>query len=667
MKEIKVALIGTPNVGKSTIYNALTKNHEHTGNWAGKTVKYTCGQCSYQDTLYTFYDLPGTYSLISKSKEETVATDFICFDSFDVAVVVCDATSLNKGISLALQTKEICKKVVVCINLIDEALKKGMEIDYQLLSKNIDCPVVKTSARDNVGLNNLLYAIKIVEEKDYLNLDYGILNKEIDLLIKDINIDSINPKWVILRYLENNKHYINKFNSLGVNIEQNKLKNIHDNLKNVDVSLEIVVNISKKVKNVLKDVVLYKNNNYDKKLRKIDKILTSKLFGIPIMLLMLFLIFYITIVGANYPSGLLFNFFSSLEDNLFNFFQFIHLPNQITDLLINGVYKTLYWVVSVMMPPMLIFFPLFTFLEDLGVLPRIAFNMDRAFMKCRACGKQSLTMCMGLGCNAVGVTGARIIDSKRERLIAILTNVFVPCNGKFPTLIAIITMFLVGLNSKFGSLFSAFILTLFIALGIFITFVVSYILSKTLLKGMPSSFTLELPSYRMPKLWDTIIYSIKNRAIFVLGRAIKVAIPAGVIIWIVANLKFNGVSILSYLIDFFNPFGVMLGLDGVIILALILGFPANEIVIPAMLMCYLRTNSLIDYGSLNELKDILLLNGWTLKTAFSFLILMMFHYPCSTTMLTIKKETNSLFYTFLAFIIPCIVGILLALIINFIY
>ena len=657
MKEIKVALIGTPNVGKSTIFNVLTKSNVHTGNWAGKTVEFTSGQCSYEKVLYTFYDLPGTYSLISKSKEEVVATDFICFSSFDVAVVVCDATSLNKGINLVLQTREICKKVVVCVNLIDEAIKKGINIDFELLSKNLGLPVIKTNARDNEGLSNLLNAINTVEAKDYLDIDYKNLNKNINNLVKGIDINYINPKWIALRYLENNSYYINKFNRLGISLKTCETDNL-------DVSLEIVNYINSEINKILKNVITYKNKDYDKKRYKIDKILTSKIFGIPIMLLMLFIIFYITIVGANYPSKLLFSMFSSFENILFNVLEFIHLPNFLIDLIVNGCYKTLYWVVSVMMPPMLIFFPLFTFLEDLGVLPRIAFNMDKAFMKCNTCGKQSLTMCMGLGCNAVGVTGARIIDSKRERIIAILTNVFMPCNGKFPTLIAVITMFLVGINKSYSGLLSALILTLFIGLGILITFIISFILSKTILKGTPSSFTMELPPYRVPKIWTTIWYSLKNRALFVLGRAIKVAIPAGIIIWCIANLKIGNNSILQSLINILNPLGKFIGVDGVIILALILGLPANEIVVPIMLMCYLESNTLIDYNSLNEFKNILILNGWNIKIALSFLILMFFHFPCSTTLLTIKKETNSLYYTFLAFIIPTLIGILLCLFIN---
>ena len=613
---------------------------------------------------YLIYDLPGTYSLISKSKEEVVATDFICFENFDVAVVVCDATSLEKGINLVLQTREIAKKVVVCVNLVDEAKKKGITIDFQLLEHNLGCPVVSTSAREKQGLDNLLEKIRDVREQELEVINYGVLESEINRVCGDIKDNFLNKRWVALRILENNKHYNEKFNELDLIINDKKIRQARVNLNNVDVSLEIVINIMKEVKRKLKNVVTFNIVNYDKKERKIDKILTSKIWGIPIMLLMLFVIFYITISGANYPSSLMFNFFASLENKIFNFLEFIHLPNLICELVVNGVYKTLYWVVSVMLPPMLIFFPLFTFLEDLGVLPRIAFNMDRSFQRCQACGKQALTMCMGIGCNAVGVTGARIIDSKRERILAILTNVFMPCNGKFPSLIAIITMFFVGFNKSVDTLICALILTGFITLGIGVTFIVSYILSKTILKGMPASFTLELPPYRMPKIWDTIWYSVKNRAIFVLGRAIKVAIPAGIVIWIVANLIINDLPLLTYLTQFLNPLGLILGVDGVVILALILGFPANEIVIPIMLMSYLQTSTLIDFENLVELKMILVANGWTIKTAICFLVLMLYRFPCSTTLLTIKKETNSNFYTFLAFLIPTLIGIAMCLIIN---
>ena len=658
MKEIKVALVGTPNVGKSTIYNALTHNHEHTGNWAGKTVGVTKGECDYLDCKYIFYDLPGTYSLISKSKEEVVATDFIVFEDFDVAVVVSDATSLDKGINLVLQTKEICKNVVVCINLVDEAKKKGMTINYDLLEQRLGCRVVPTSARDKIGLEDLLDAINESKPQEYLDISYGVLDEPIKELMTTIKTEKYNPKWIALKILEDNTYYIHKLKKLGFMIPSYKI--------DIDVHLEVAIKLAREVKKILKEVITYQKDSYDKT-RKIDRILTSKIWGIPIMLGILFICFYITIIGANYPSSWLFSFFSSLEKPLTNFLEFILLPSGFIDLLVNGVYKTLYWVVSVMMPPMLIFFPMFTFLEDLGVLPRIAFNMDRAFSKCKACGKQALTMCMGIGCNAVGVTGARIIDSKRERLIAILTNIFMPCNGKFPSLIAIITCFFVGLNKTYGTFLCALILTGFIALGITLTFLVSYILSKTILKGEPSSFTLELPPYRMPKLWDTIKYSVRERAIFVLGRAVSVAIPAGVLIWIVANIEIQGIPILTYLVNFLDPLGLLLGLDGVILLALILGFPANEIVVPIMLMCYLNTSTLIDMDNLNVLKDILVSNGWTIKTALSFIILFMYRFPCSTTLLTIYRETNSKFYTFLSVVVPMSIGVVLCLIINLLF
>ena len=659
MKRIKVVLVGTPNVGKSSIYNAFTHNHEHTGNWSGKTVGVSRGECEYLDTRYIFYDLPGTYSLISKSKEEVVATDFIVFQDFDVAVVVCDATSLNKGIHLAVQTREICPNVVVCINLIDEAEKRGITIDKKLLEERLGSRVVLVSAKKKFGLSDLLFAINESKSQDYLKLDYGVLNDSIDDISKNLDTNQYNKRWIALKILENNQSYINQFINLGI-VKKDFVKK-----QDLDVHLEVCIHISKKVKEILRDVVNIPR--VDEKTRKIDKILTSKRWGMPIMLLFLFVIFYLTIVGANYPSSLLFSFFSSLEAPIMNFLEFLSLPNFLVDLLVHGVYKTLYWVVSVMMPPMLIFFPIFTFLEDLGVLPRIAFNMDRAFSKCRACGKQALTMCMGIGCNAVGVTGARIIDSKRERFIAILTNVFMPCNGKFPSLIAIITIFFVGLDQVYGAFYCALILTGFLFLGILLTFLVSFILSKTILKGEPSSFTLELPPYRMPNVWASIWYSIKNRAIFVLGRAVKVAIPAGVLIWVIANVSIHGVPVLTYLVNALNPIGIFLGLDGVILLALILGFPANEIVVPILLMCYLNTSTLIDMDNLSMLKDILVENGWTIKTALCFLILFLYRFPCSTTLLTIHKETGSKFYTFLSVLIPLLVGVSLCIIINFVF
>ena len=383
------------------------------------------------------------------------------------------------------------------------------------------------------------------------------------------------------------------------------------------------------------------------------------------MLLFLGLIFLLTIKISNYPSEWLFSLFAKLEEILKGCLVDLRVPKIISDMLINGVYKVTTWVISVMLPPMMIFFPLFTLLEEFGYLPRIAFNLDGVFRRCSSCGKQSLTMAMGFGCNCVGITGARIIDSKRERLIAILTNCFIPCNGKFPTIIAIITMFFVGLNTSFKSLIlSTGILLLIVLLGVFMTFLISKVLSKTLLAGYPSSFVLELTPYRRPRIVKTFITSIFDRTLFVLFRAITVAIPAGFIIWLLANIDIGGVSILNNLVNFFDPFGRLFGVDGVIIVAFILGFPANEIIMPIILMCYLNTGTLVEYNSLIELKTLLIDNGWTIMTAISVIILFIMHYPCSTACLTIKKETDSWWYTFLACLIPTICGLLICFVIN---
>ena len=393
--------------------------------------------------------------------------------------------------------------------------------------------------------------------------------------------------------------------------------------------------------------------------RKIDKILTNKITSIPIMLLMLMFIFYLTITFSNYPSEILFSWFSKLEECFLTFFENIHAPLWVSSLLIGGIYKTLSWVVAVMLPPMAIFFPLFTILEDLGILPRIAFNLDKGFQKCCACGKQALCMMMGFGCNAAGVIGTRIIDSKRERLIAILTNNLVPCNGRFPTIIVMISMFLIGVNNKFHSFYQSFILILVIIISILMTFLVSYLLSKTLLKGMPSSFTLELPPYRKPQFIKVIVRSIFDKTLHVLSRAIIVTIPAGLMIWLLANIQIGDVSILMHIENFLDPFGKLIGLDGVILASFLLGFPANEIVIPIMIMSYLSLGTITGYSSVSVLKELLINNNWTLLTAINMIIICLFHFPCSTTCLTIKKETGSIKWMIYAMVIPTIIGILL--------
>ncbi len=673
-----VALIGNPNVGKSTVFNALTGMHQHTGNWPGKTVSLASGMFKYNNNTYEMYDLPGTYSLIAHSEEERVARDAIMYDKHDVTIVVCDATCLERNLNLVLQILEITKDVIVCVNLLDEAKKKHIEIDLELLSKKLGVPVVGCTARSKQGLDQLLEKIEKVATKQIKEtptkvrynriIEEGI--KEIVEALKPLNNTKIENRFIAIKLIDDDEiirkdlyKYLKISNKKKLErlVSKTRVKLLDSDIKLDELKDEIVKKIVLKAEEIASSTTTYKDSNYQKRTTKIDRFLTNKLTGIPVMLLLLIVVFYITIIGANYPSDLLFSMFNSFEGPLISFFNFLHFPTFLTDALVLGAYKTLGWVVSVMLPPMAIFFPMFTILEDSGYLPRIAFNLDRCFKKCNACGKQALTMCMGFGCNAVGVSGCRIIDSKRERLIAILTNNFVPCNGRFPAIISIITMFFVGFSTG-ASLLKVFFLTAVILLGIFTTLFVSNILSRTLLKGEPSSFTLELPPYRKPQYLKVIIRSIMDRTLRVLLRAIVVALPTGLVIYLFANVNIEGTSILLHLSNFLDPFATIIGLDGVILLAFILGFPANEIVVPIIIMSYLSTGVMTDFTSLVDLKQLLVDNGWTTLTAICTILFSLMHWPCSTTCLTIKKETGSLKWTLLSILIPTICGITLCFI-----
>ena len=493
---------------------------------------------------------------------------------------------------------------------------------------------------------------KIIPQKLLRWISIKILDGEKEIL------KSIEEKFNI-SIIDNNN--LNTFKEELINSIKNKTD---ENFKDIIVS-SIIYNCEK----IIKNVCTYENNNYSKKDRKIDKILTSKTFGFPIMILFLGLIFWLTIIGANYPSQILFSFFTWIQEKLTTFANFINCPTWLSHMLINGIYQTLTWIISVMLPPMAIFFPLFTFLEDLGYLPRIAFNVDGFFKKCSCSGKQMITMCMGFGCNSAGVTGCRIINSPREKLIAILTNNFVPCNGRFPFLITISTIFIAG-TMKDGvgaSIVSTISVILVVLLGMFCALIISKILSKTILKGIPSSFVLELPPYRKPELGKILIRSLLDRTLFVLGRAISVAIPAGLVIWIFANVGINGESLLSIVANFLNPFAKILGLDGYILTAFIFGIPANEIVLPIILMRYLGGNSLVNMDDISSIGQILIQNGWNILTAINVMIFTCLHFPCSTTLLTIKKETGSLKWTIISFLLPTVCGIVICMFTTFIY
>ncbi|MBR2002384.1 MAG: ferrous iron transporter B [Firmicutes bacterium] len=594
MSSFTIALAGNPNVGKSSIFNCLTGLHQHTGNWPGKTVSNARGTFSWRGTDFTLVDLPGIYSLRSGSVEEEIARDYIKSGEADCVVCVADATCLERSLNLILQIYQLTPRLIVCVNLLDEAEKKHIRVDLTLLSRLLHVPVIGTCAHTGRGLTEL---------KDTL---YRLTRTPAQHPSKSVSIPEDIP------------HH-SRF--------------------------------------LFRSCVTFGSKDPHRRDRRLDRILTSPMAGYPLMLALLCLIFWLTIAGANVPSRWLTHGFSQMEGYLRQWIQWLSLSSTTESLLMDGLYATVSWVVSVMLPPMAIFFPLFTLLEDSGYLPRIAFNLDHWFQRCGAHGKQALTTCMGFGCNACAVTGCRIIESPRERMIAILTNSMIPCNGKFAGLIAIVTIFFSGTSGN--GLLCALLMTGLILFCFCLTLVLSKLLSCTLLQGLPSTFALELPPYRRPQFRKVILRSILDRTVFVLGRAVVVAAPAGILLW-----SLNHIGALPFLISLLDPLGQFMGLDGVILTAFLLGFPANELVIPIVLMLYRSTGVLADYASLTELATLLTAHGWTHVTALCFLLFSTVHFPCGTTILTIQKETKSLKWTFVSILLPTLLGCLLCSLIN---
>ena len=688
-----IALAGNPNTGKSTVFNALTGLRQHTGNWPGKTVTRAEGSFSFHDQRYRIIDLPGTYSLLSTSEDEEVARDFILFGKPDVTVIVVDASRLERNLSLALQILEITDKAVLCLNLMDEARRHHITIDTRTLSRDLGIPVVATSARTKEGIPDLLFAIEEVvsgkfqtKKQTYIDLpkENAEAIAELQSALSELNPELPNTRWLAMRLIEGDESVQKGMEEGTFSAENNPEKQsrvlriadeyhkiLGDSYRN-DLVEAIYAQATTLINASVNTDFSARSFRID---RAIDRVVTHKIWGFPIMFLLLAGVLWITIIGANYPSQWLSDLFVGwLYPLLKDGANALHFPWWLSGFLIDGVYLATTWVISVMLPPMAIFFPLFTLLEDFGYLPRVAFNLDKLFRTAGAHGKQALTMSMGFGCNAAGVVATRIINSPREKLIAIITNNFSLCNGRWPTQILIATLFIGALVPKQWSSTVSMLAVIGIAvLGIAFSFLTSWLLSKTLLKGESSFFVLELPPYRPPRFFQTLYTSLIDRTLIVLWRAIVFAAPAGAVIWLICNLQIAQQPIALWLIQGLDPIGVFIGLNGVILLAYIVAIPANEIVIPTVLMLTTMVLGQTAVGegagvlmeaSTSQVGVLLHAGGWTLLTAVNLMLFSLLHNPCSTTIYTIYKETQSKKWTLIATLLPVLYGIVVCFLVT---
>ncbi|ANM32094.1 iron transporter FeoB [Acidobacteria bacterium Mor1] len=695
-----VALAGNPNTGKSTVFNALTGLRQHTGNWPGKTVTRAEGGFEFGDSRFKLIDLPGTYSLLSSSYDEEIARDFILFGSPDVTVIVVDATRLERNLNLALQVLEITDRAVVCLNLMDEARRHGIEIDVRSLSRELGVPVVATSARFGQGLQELNQAIAQVASGEFVCRPRRVggrprpLRRAVERLSELVAVAAPglpNAQWIALRLLDGDERIVEAVRGgelaglrppdaaeAGGEAPADAAGTLLDEASRLRWQIgsgshqALVETIYAEAARIADRVSAREGRTRALHFEQmIDRLITSRIFGFPLMLLMLAVVFWATIAGANVPSSML---ATLLLDTIHPFLKGLSasagLPWWLDGLLLDGIYLGTAWVIAVMLPPMAIFFPIFTLLEDLGYLPRVAFNLDKMFQRVGAHGRQALTMAMGFGCNAAGVVATRIIDSPRERLIAIITNNFALCNGRWPTQIMIATIFIGSLAPPYLAGFvSAAAVVSVAVLGILLTFLVSWGLSRTVLRGEVSTFSLELPPYRPPRLLQTLYTSLIDRTLIVLGRAVLFAIPAGALIWTLSNVHAGDASLAQHLVQSLDPFGMLIGLSGVILVAYVLAIPANEIVIPTVLMLTVLTSGMSDVGegagvmfeldSVSAMGGVLRDGGWTLLMGVNLMLFSLVHNPCSTTIYTIWKETKSARWTAVSALLPLVMGFVL--------